>query len=127
MNGNNPYAGAPGVVEAGQPSTDVDLTPAQESRLREEVAGIVARTESYLPEGYAVGSELSYGADGPQATVAVHPPAGHPVSAGFTPDSDDLEEGLDETDRDAVAKGLAASAAHQVMQAVGDGLTPTAR
>lgn len=127
MNGNNPYAGAPGVVEAGQPSRDVDLTADQEAVLRREVAGIVARTRSYLPEGYAVGSELSYGSNGPQATVAVNPPAGHPVSAGFAPDLDDLETGLDETDRDAVAQGLAASAAHQVMQAVGDGLTPTAR
>jgi hypothetical protein len=127
MNGNNPYAGAPGVVEAGQSSAEPDLSAEQVRSLRRAVAGIVARTDSYLPEGYAVGSEVSYGSSGPQATVAVHPPAGHPVSAGFTPDLDDLEAGLDEEDRDEVARGLAASAAMQVMNAVGDDLTPTGR
>lgn len=126
MNGNNPYAGAPGVVGAGRPE-EVDLTAEQKDALRRAVAGIVSRTESYLPDGYAVGSELSYGTEGPQATVAVRPPVGHAVSAGFAPDLDDLEAGLDQTDRDEVARGLAASAAAQVMNAVGDDLEPTAR
>ncbi len=125
MNGNNPYAGAPGVTDAGEPAT-VDLTPDQERRLRHAVAGIVSRTESYLPDGYAVGSELSVGANGPQATVAVNPPAGHPVSAGFTPDPEDLDAEIAESDTDEVARGLAASAAIQVMDAVGD-VTPTAK
>ena len=127
MNGNNPYAGAPGVVEAGQPSADVSLSEEQERALRRAVAGIVTRTESYLPEGYVVGSELSRGQNGVEATVAVNPPAGHPVSAGFTPDPEELETGLDDTERDEVARGLAASAAIQVMNAVGDDLTPTGR
>ncbi|MFC6824058.1 DUF5811 family protein [Halopelagius fulvigenes] len=126
MNGNNPYAGSPGVVDAGRPSED-DLSTEQVRTLREAVAGIVSRTQSYLPEGYAIGSELSYGSNGPQATVAVHPPVGRPVSAGFTPDENDLESGLTDDDRDEVARGLAASAAFQVMNAVGDELTPTAR
>ena len=103
MNGNNPYAGPPGVVDAGQPE-EVDLT----------------RTESYLPDGYTVGSELNYGTDGPQATVAVRPPVGHAVSAGFSPSLDELAAGMDDEDRAEVAKGLAASAAVQVMNAVGD-------
>ncbi|TKX82529.1 hypothetical protein EXE43_28900, partial [Halorubrum sp. SS5] len=72
----------------------------QEKQLRRAVAGIVSRTESYLPDSYAVGSELSVGADGPQATVAVNPPAGHPVSAGFTPDPEDLDAGIAESDTD---------------------------
>jgi hypothetical protein len=127
MNGNNPYAGAPGVVDAGQPTQDVELSRDQKLALRRAVAGIVSQTESYLPDGYAVGSELSYGTNGPTATVAVQPPAGNPVSAGFSPDPDDLETGLDEADRDEVARGLAASAAVQVMNVVGDGVTPTAR
>ncbi|SFR62347.1 hypothetical protein SAMN04487947_2957 [Halogeometricum rufum] len=126
MNGNNPYAGAPGVVDAGRPA-ESELSTAQVRRLREAVAGIVSRTQNYLPEGYAVGSELSYGSNGPQATVAVHPPVGRPISAGFTPDEEDLESGLTDSDRDEVAQGLAASAAFQVMNAVGDELTPTAR
>jgi hypothetical protein len=127
MNGNTPYGGAPGVAEAGQPSTDIDLTRNQRRALRRAVAGIVSRTRSYLPDSYAVGSELSYGSSGPTATVAVRPPAGHPVSAGFTPDLDDIETGLPDAERDEVARGLAASAALQVMDAVGDGVTPTAR
>ena len=126
MNGNNPYAGAPGVVDAGAPP-EVEVTPEERRALRDAVAGIVARTQSYLPGGYTVGSELSYGMNGPEATVAVHPPAGRPVSAGFAPDADDLETGLSEADREEVARGLAASAALQTMNAVGDGLTPTAR
>lgn len=126
MNGNNPYGGAPGVVDAGRPNEE-DLSAEQVRTLREAVAGIVSRTQSYLPEGYAIGSELSYGTNGPQATVAVHPPVGRPVSAGFTPDENDLETGLTDDDRDEVARGLAASAAFQVMNAVGDELTPTAR
>lgn len=127
MNGNNPYAGAPGVVEAGKSTRTVDVSPEQRRQLRRAVSGIVSQTESYLPEGYQVGSELSFDASGPQATVAVDPPAGHPVSAGFAPDVEQLEAGLDEADRQEVARGLAASAALQVMNAVGDGVTPTGR
>ncbi|WP_152040798.1 DUF5811 family protein [Salinigranum salinum] len=128
MNGNNPYAGAPGVVGAGQPSSDVDdLSTAEVQRLRKAVAGIVAETRTYLPDSYAIGSELSNGSGGPRATVAVHPPVGHPVSAGLTPDAEDLESGLSAEDCTEVARGLAASAAFQVMSTVGDDLTPTAR
>lgn len=127
MNGNNPYAGPPGTTNAGEPDTaSVDLTADQKRELRAAVAGIVTRTESYLPDAYVVGSELSVGSDGPEAMVAVNPPAGHPVSAGFTPDLDDLETGLTDDDADEVAKGLAASAALQVMNAIGD-VTPTAK
>ncbi|ELZ79538.1 MULTISPECIES: DUF5811 family protein [Haloferax] len=127
MNGNNPYAGAPGVPGAGRTSDAVELTPEQMDSLRRAVAGIVSRTESYLPEGFAVGSELSTTTGGPMATVAVHPPIGHPVSAGFSPDTEDLDTGLTDEDRDEVARGLAASAAFQVMSAVGDDMTPAAR
>lgn len=127
MNGNNPYAGSPGVVGAGQPSDPIELTTEQRQLLRRAVAGIVSRTQSYLPEGYAIGSELSAGVNGPEATVAVQPPIGQPVSAGFTPDPADLEGGLDDAERDEVARGLAASAALQVMAAVGDDVVPTAR
>jgi hypothetical protein len=126
MNGNNPYAGPSGVVEAGRPE-DVDLSPEQKETLREAVTNIVTITESYLPDGYAVGSELSYGTNGAQATVAVRPPVGHAVSAGFSPSIEELTSGLDDEDREEVAKGLAASAAAQVMNAVGDEIEPTAR
>lgn len=127
MNGNTPYAGSPGVVGAGQPSEPVELNPEQRRLLRQAVSNIVARTRSLLPEGYAIGSELIDGANGPQATVAVQPPIGHPVSAGLTPKPEDLDDGLDEDEREEVARGLAASAALQTMNAIGDDLTPTAR
>lgn len=122
MNGNDPYAGPLGPTD----TTPTELSAEQKQHLRKAVASIVAQTESYLPDGYAVGSELSYGTNGPQATVAVRPPAGHPVSAGFAPDFDGLD-GLDEEDQDEVARGLAASAAAQVMNAVGDDIERTAR
>jgi hypothetical protein len=127
MNGNTPYAGAPGVVDAGRPSDGDEFTPDQMRALRQAIAGIVTRTQSYLPDSYAVGSELNHGVNGLEATVAVHPPAGRPVSAGLTPDADDIDAGLDEAEREEVARGLAASAALQVMDAVGDGITQTAR
>jgi hypothetical protein len=121
MNGNYPGSGA-GVVDT---QSDVNLSGGQKRALRTAVASIVAETESYLPEGYHVGSELQDG--GPAATVAVDPPAGHPVTAGYTPDIDELEAGLDDETQREVAQGLAASAVLQVMDAVGDGITPTAR
>ncbi|XVH32525.1 DUF5811 family protein [Haloferacaceae archaeon DSL9] len=126
MNGYNPYAGAPEAA-SGNSSQRAELTTEQRTVLRRAVAGIVAQTESYLPEGYHVGSELSYNADGPRATVAVDPPAGYPVSAGFDPNLDDLEGGLEATDHTEVAQGLAASAALQVMNAVGDEFEPAGR
>lgn len=127
MNGNTPYAGAPGSVDAGRPVDDQNVSGEELRAFRQEVTGIVARARTYLPEGYAVGSEVSRGARGIEATVAVHPPVGQPVSAGLTPDSDELADGIGAEDREEVARGLAASAALQVMNAVGDDLTPTAR
>ena len=127
MNGNNPYAGAPGTVDAGRLPEEPELSGEEVRRLRRAVTGIVARTQNYLPDGYAVGSEVSRGARGVEATVAVRPPAGHPVSAGLAPDGDDLAGGLADEDREEVARGLAAGAALQMMDAVGDDLTPTAR
>lgn len=124
MNGTN-YAGAPGII-AGS-SNDIELSPDDKRGLQRAVAGIVSRTESYLPDGYIVGSELTYGSNGPEATVAVRPPAGRPVSAGFQPDAEDIKAGLDDSDRDEVAQGLAASAAAQVMYAMGDDPVPVAR
>lgn len=125
MNGN--YTGAGGPPVAGSQSTNAEeLSVGQKDALRHAVAGIVSETQSYLPEGYQVGSELTHGS-GATATVAVDPPAGHPVTAGYSPDPEDLESGLDAETQQEVAQGLAASAVLQVMDAVGDGITPTGR
>lgn len=132
MNGNTPYAGLPGVTQAGVRATaDVpELTGEQRRTLRRDVSRIAARTREFLPDEYVVDAEISTGIAGPQVTVAVQPPIGHPVSAGFSPsleDVEDPEELIGETECDEVARGLAASAALQVKLAVGDDVTPTAQ
>jgi len=126
MNGNTPYAGRPDVSKVAVE----DLTTDQRRQLRNNVADIATLTRKYLPDEYVVGSQVSTSATGPQATVSVRPPVGRPVSAGFEPDAGDLsgDEVLIEADeRDEVARGLAASAALQVKQAMQNKVTPTAR
>ncbi|ELY45123.1 DUF5811 family protein [Natronorubrum sulfidifaciens] len=132
MNGNTPYAGLPGETGAGQrAAADVpDLSRAQKRLLHRDVSRIAARTREFLPDEYVVDSDISSGLTGPQVTVAVRPPIGHAVSAGFTPDVDEVpaaEEVITAAERDEVARGLAASAALQVKQAVSDSVTPTAK
>jgi len=91
MNGNTPYAGLPGETGAGQrAAADVpDLSSAQKRLLHRDVSRIAARTREFLPNEYVVDADVSTGMTGPQVTVAVRPPVGHAISAGFTPD---LEE-----------------------------------
>lgn len=131
MNGNNPYAGPSNVTQAGKRSdTDLpDLSSDQKRQLRRSVSQIAAATRDYLPDEYIVDADVSHSAGGPRATVAVQPPIGRPVSAGFTADLDAGEEDalVDEDDQTEVARGLAASAALQVKLAVSDGVTQTAR
>ena len=135
MNGNNPYAGLPGVTQAGhRAAADVpEFTSGQKQTLRRDVSRLAARTREFLPDEYVVDTDVTQGVAGPHVTVAVHPPIGHPVSAGFSPDVEAEHEGADAgaiitaDDRDEVARGLAASAALQVKLALGDDVTPTAR
>ncbi|QLG49509.1 DUF5811 family protein [Natrinema halophilum] len=131
MNGNTPYAGLPGETGAGQrAAADVpDLSSAQRRLLHRDVSRIAARTREYLPNEYIVDADVSTSLTGPQVTVAVRPPVGHPVSAGFTPDLDEAaaEEVITADERDEVARGLAASAALQVKQAVSDNVRPTGK
>ena len=128
MNGNTPYAGLPGTTDAGQRTLDdrIELTADQRRTLRGDLAEITRRVRTYLPDEYVVGAEVSQGAGGPEATVAVQPPVGHPISAGFQPDLES-EEYITDDDCEEVARGLAASAALQVKHAVSDDVTPTAR
>ncbi len=131
MNGNTPYAGIPDVTQAGQrASVDVDeLSPEQKRLLRDSVADIATLTRKYLPEEYIIGSQVTNSLTGPQASVSVQPPVGHIVSAGFEPEQDELndEELIGKEERDEVARGLAASAALQVKQAIENQVTPTAK
>lgn len=122
MNGNAPYAGD---LASQAP---VDLTPDQRRMLRDGVAAIAAQTRDLLPAEYTVGGEIQAGTNGPRVTVAVRPPIGNPVSAGFEPEfAEDEVEPIPDGDRDEVARGLAASAALQVKQALGDDIPATAR
>ncbi|RJT00372.1 DUF5811 family protein [Halococcus sp. IIIV-5B] len=128
MTGNTPYAGQPTDTDPGRrANADVpELSPEQRRTLQAGLDTVVARTREYLPDEYVVGAQIVAGSDGPEGTVAVQPPIGHPVSAGLPADGD-LDEGLDDDDRDEVARGLAASAALQVKQAVSDAIVPVAR
>lgn len=129
MNGNTPYAGRPGVAQAGHQAAGdrQELSPEQCRRLERHSEAIAALTRQYLPDEYVVNADVSHGLTGPELTVAVHPPAGHAVSAGFTPDPHDLDAIEGEDEIEAVARELAATAALQVKRAVSGGVTPTAR
>ncbi|WP_247002685.1 DUF5811 family protein [Halosolutus gelatinilyticus] len=130
MNGNTPYAGLPGETGAGQRATaDIpNISSAQKRVLNRDVSRIAARTREFLPDEYVVDADVSRGISGPEVTVAVRPPIGHPVSAGFTPELEDApEEVISADERDEVARGLAASAAFQVKQAINDNVTPTGK
>jgi hypothetical protein len=125
VNGNTPYAGGAGTVEAGAvPADEPELTTAQRDALRNSVALIADLTRDYLPDSYTVGSEVAAS----EVTVAVRPPAGSPVSAGFRPEFDDDDDAdlIAEHDRVEVARGLAASAALQVKRALAADDTPRA-
>ncbi|MFP4217520.1 MAG: DUF5811 family protein [Salinarchaeum sp.] len=133
MNGNTPYAGLPSVTPAGKRAqSDLpELSSEQKHRLRQDVSAIAAETRTYLPNEYAVDVDVDVGASGPQAMIAVQPPIGRPVSAGFTPAQEDLNSDtdpiVDEEHRQEVARGLAASAALQVKQAISGNVPSTAR
>lgn len=131
MNGNTPYAGQPGTTEAGhRTAADLpELSADEKRRFRRDVSRIAARTREFLPDEYVIDASVTHSAGGPQAQVAVQPPVGHPVTAGFTPDEDDFDadDVVGDDDRQEVARGLAASAALQVKQHVADNVTPTAR
>lgn len=122
MYGNTPYAGRPGDGESA------DLSPAMRQTLKEQVSDVERRTRRHLPDEYHVGSRVGSSDNGPQVTVSVQPPIGNPVSAGFTPEIEaSAEDPIPVEDLEEVARGLAASAALQVKQALGDDVPPMAR
>ncbi|MFB6110555.1 MAG: DUF5811 family protein [Halodesulfurarchaeum sp.] len=120
MYGNTPYAGRQGDQDP------VELTPAMRRALQDGVSDVERETRRYLPDDYQVGSRVGQSGGGPQVTVSVRPPIGNPVSAGFSPDAD-ADEPIPVEDVEEVARGLAASAALQVKQALGEDVPPMAR
>jgi hypothetical protein len=119
MYGNSPLADEGMDAEA--------LSDVQCRRLERDLSRVAARTRELLPGEFVVGSDLAEGANGPEATVAVQPPVGSVVSAGYTLENGDFESGIEEQERADLAQGLAASAALQVKQILGNQNRPSAR
>ncbi len=117
MYGNSPLGGD---------AETVTLTPEQRQTLRRDLANVAARTRELLPGEFVVGSEVSDSETGPRATIAVQPPVGSVVSADYRPE--DAESAtISSEERDDLAQGIAASAALQVKQAMGEETSPTAQ
>jgi hypothetical protein len=117
MYGNSPL---------GNNTEKVTLTQEQRQTLRSDLARVAARTRELLPGEFVVGSEISDSEMGPRATIAVQPPVGSVVSADYRPD--DAESATISADeRDDLAQGIAASAALQVKQVMGDDVPTTAQ
>lgn len=79
MHANSPHAGP----DETEPSVE------RRRALRRELADVAASTRALLSDEFVVGAEISGHTDGLRATVAVQPPAGSVVSAGFEPSEDD--------------------------------------
>ena len=127
MSWNDSYNEPNTTNENRDPSGGTDV----ENRvLRSNAKTVATHVRNLLPAEYNVTGNVTESANGPQAFVAIQPPVGPAVTAGFG-----IEEYADpngtnyipDDERDEVASGLAARAALQVKQAVGDALTPTAR
>jgi hypothetical protein len=95
MHGNTPHAGP------------ADTEPTAESRraLRRDLVDVATSTRALLSDDFVVGGEISGDDGGLQATVAVKPPAGSVVSAGFDPGAGEAAD-----DVEAFARELAAGA-----------------
>ena len=117
MYGNSPFGGD---------TTEVTLTSEQRDQLRKDLASVAARTRELLPSEFVVGSEIHNSDTGPRATIAVQPPVGSVVSADYRPE-DGESSAISSTERDELAQGIAASAALQVKQVLGEDTAPTAQ
>jgi hypothetical protein len=107
MHGNSPHAGP------------VDTQPSAERRraFRRELADVAASTRALLSDEFVVGAELSGNTDDIRATVAVQPPTGSVVSAGFDPGADDAAV-------ESLARDLAAGAVVEAKRAAREGPRP---
>ena len=127
MSWNDSYNEPNTTNENRDPSGGTDV----ENRvLRSNAKTVATHIRNLLPAEYNVTGNVTESANGPQAFVAIQPPVGPAVTAGFGIEEYADPNGTDhipDDERDEVASGLAARAALQVKQAVGDALTPTAR
>ena len=128
MNWNDSYDDSE--TTEGNAGTNGDAA-AENRTLRSNAKTVATQVRYLLPAEYSVTGDVTDGTNGPQAFVAIQPPIGRPITAGFGIEeyTDSEGDGTDipDEERDEVAADLAARAAIQVKQAVSDGLTPTAR
>lgn len=105
MHGNTPHAGP------------VEPEPSSESRraLHRNLVDVAASTRDLLSDDFIVGGEISDNQGALHATVAVQPPVGSIVSAGFEPDPE-----TDDTDIETMAQELAAGAVLEAKHAAQD-------
>lgn len=127
MNWNDSYGGpdaADGTAGTGGGSG------VENRALRSNAKSVATQVRHLLPAEYDVTGDVTESQNGPQAFVAIQPPVGPAITAGFgVGEYSGGETGphIPDDERDEVASGLAARAALQVKQAVGDAITPTAR
>lgn len=106
MHGNTPHAGSSG--------TEVEPTPEHRRTLRQDLVSVAASTRELLSDEFVVGGEISDNDGGLRATIAVQPPAGSVVSAGFE------TEHTDPDDIESIALDLAAGAVMEAKHAARD-------
>lgn len=104
MHGNTPHAGP----------ADAEPTPESRRALRRELVDVATSTRDLLSDEFVVGGEISDDDGALHATVAVQPPAGSVVSAGFEPDGPDAD------DVESLAADLAAGAVLEAKHAARD-------
>lgn len=104
MHGNTPHAGPP----------DAEPSPERRRALRRELVDVATSTRDLLSDEFVVGGEISDDEGALHATVAVQPPAGSVVSAGFEPETSDS------ADVESLAQDLAAGAVLEAKHAAQD-------
>lgn len=126
MNWNDSYGGPNATGGRGGTNGGSDV---ENRTLRSNAKTVAAQVRHLLPTEYDVTGDVTDGTSGPQAIVAIQPPVGPAITAGFGIEeyADANGSSIPDNERDEVASGLAARAALQVKQAVGDAITPTAR
>lgn len=129
MNGNTPYAGAPGTLQAGQQIQQRDFTPTIEQVIdvRHDIKRVADGIRKHLPEGFQVSTLVdSHPQQGPVAQVFIIFPFGGQMGATL-PLTEEMFEDTAETDNSpyrvfdpenvkTFQSNIAATAVQQLMQ-----------
>ena len=104
MHGNTPHDGP----------VETEFAPEDRRALRRDLVDVATSTRDLLSDDFVVGGEISDDDGALHATVAVQPPAGSVVSAGFDPGGDEAD------DVESLARDLAAGAVLEAKHAAQD-------